>query len=83
MSARWKFRRHGIPAWNDAGTAYLRPPIASAHKCAVLLTSNLSASGQHHRRDELAHPRRTNGMLSLFIPALGTPSELVGEVVPP
>jgi hypothetical protein len=50
---------------------------ASYHKCDFLLTWN---SRHLANANKFAHIRRINTMLSLFVPMLVTPLELVGGV---
>jgi hypothetical protein len=70
-------KHHVMPA-NPAGDA-LHLALASFHKCDFLLTWNC----QHlANANKFAHIRQVNGMLGLFVPALVTPLELLGEVEP-
>jgi hypothetical protein len=63
-----------MPA-NPAGDA-LHLALASFHKCDFLVTWNC----QHlANANKFGHIRRVNTMLGLFVPALVTPLELLGD----
>ncbi len=66
---------HHVMPSDPAGDA-LHLSIASYHKCDFLLTWNC-----HHlaNANKFGHIRRINTLLGLFIPAIVTPLELLGE----
>ena len=70
---------HYVMPADPAGDA-LHLAIASVHKCDFLLTWNCRHLANANK---FAHIRRVNGMLGLFVPALVTPLELLGEVASP
>jgi hypothetical protein len=65
---------HVMPA-DPAGDA-LHLALASYHRCDFLLTWNCRHLANANK---FAHIRRVNGILGLFVPALVTPLELLGE----
>jgi predicted nucleic acid-binding protein len=68
--------QHHVMPVDPAGDA-LHLALASFHKCDFLLTWNC----QHlANANKFAHIRRVNERLGLFVPALVTPLELLGEV---
>jgi len=68
--------QHHVMPVDPAGDA-LHLAMASFHKCDFLLTWNC----QHlANANKFAHIRRVNSLLGLFVPALVTPLELLGEV---
>jgi predicted nucleic acid-binding protein len=67
-------RHHLMPA-DPTGDA-LHLALASYHRCDFLLTWNCRHLANANK---FAHIRRVNGMLGLFVPALVTPLELLGE----
>lgn len=68
-------KHHVMPA-DPAGDA-LHLAIASCHRCDFLLTWNCRHLANANK---FAHIRRINGILGLFVPALVTPLELLGEM---
>jgi predicted nucleic acid-binding protein len=60
---------------DPAGDA-LHLAMASHHRCDFLVTWNCSHLANANKFD---HIRRVNGMLGVFVPALVTPLELLGE----
>jgi len=66
---------HHVMPSDPAGDA-LHLSIASYHKCDFLLTWNC-----HHlaNANKFGHIRRINTLLGLFVPAIVTPLELLGE----
>ena len=67
--------RHNLMPADPGGDA-LHLAIASYHKCDFLVTWNC----QHlANANKFAHIRRVNAMLGLFVPALVTPLELLGD----
>ena len=69
---------HVMPA-EPAGDA-LHLALASNHKCDFLLTWNCRHLANANK---FSHIRRVNGILGLFVPALVTPLELLGEIESP
>ncbi|HEV2945726.1 MAG TPA: type II toxin-antitoxin system VapC family toxin [Gemmataceae bacterium] len=67
--------RHTVMPADPAGDA-LHLALASFHKCDFLLTWNCRHLANANK---FAHIRRVNGILGLFVPALVTPLELLGE----
>jgi len=67
-------QRHVMPA-DPAGDA-LHLALASFQRCDFLLTWNCRHLANANK---FAHIRRVNGILGLFVPALVTPLELLGE----
>lgn len=66
---------HQVMPRDPAGDA-LHLAIASFHKCDFLVTWNC----QHlANANKFGHIRRVNGLLGLFVPAIVTPLELLGE----
>ena len=63
-----------MPADPTGDTLHLA--LASFHKCDFLLTWNCRHLANANK---FAHIRRVNGILGLFVPALVTPLELLGE----
>jgi hypothetical protein len=60
----------------DPGGDAMHLALASYHKCDFLVTWNC----QHlANANKFGHIRRVNTMLGLFVPALVTPLELLGE----
>ncbi len=66
--------RHVMPR-DPAGDA-LHLALASHHRCDFLVTWNCEHLANANKFD---HIRRVNTMLGLFVPALVTPMELLGE----
>jgi hypothetical protein len=66
---------HVMPA--DPGGDALHLAVASCHKCDFMLTWNCRHLANANK---FAHIRRVNALLGLFVPALVTPLELLGEV---
>jgi len=67
-------RHRVMPA--DPGGDALHLALASHHKCDFLVTWNC----QHlANANKFGHIRRVNTMLGLFVPALVTPLELIGD----
>lgn len=60
----------------DPGGDALHLALASYHKCDFLLTWNCRHLANANK---FGHIRRVNTMLGLFVPALVTPLELLGE----
>jgi predicted nucleic acid-binding protein len=67
--------RHKVMPADPAGDA-MHLALASYHKCDFLVTWNCIHLANANK---FAHIRRVNGMLALFVPALVTPLELLGE----
>jgi hypothetical protein len=67
--------RHTVMPADPTGDA-LHLALASFHKCDFLLTWNCRHLANANK---FAHIRRVNGILGLFVPALVTPLELLGE----
>lgn len=67
---------HRLMPADPAGDA-LHLALASHHKCDFLVTWNCRHLANAHK---FGHIRRVNTMLGLFVPALVTPLELLGEV---
>jgi predicted nucleic acid-binding protein len=65
----------GVMPRDPAGDA-LHLAMASHHRCDFLVTWNCSHLANANKFD---HIRRVNGMLGVFVPALVTPLELLGE----
>lgn len=65
---------HLMPA-DPAGDA-LHLALASYHRCDFLLTWNCRHLANANK---FAHIRRINGLLGLFVPALVTPLQLLGD----
>lgn len=61
----------------DPGGDALHLALASHYRCDFLLTWNCRHLANANKFD---HVRRINGILGLFVPALVTPLELLGEV---
>ena len=66
--------QHVMPR-DPAGDA-LHLALASHHRCDFLVTWNCNHLANANKFD---HIRRVNGMLGLFVPALVTPLELLGD----
>ncbi len=66
---------HRVMPNNPAGDA-LHLALASFHRCDFLLTWNCRHLANANKFD---HIRRVNGLLGLFVPALVTPLELLGD----
>ncbi len=60
----------------DPGGDALHPALASHYRCDFLATWNCRHLANANKFD---HNRRINGILGLFVPALVTPLELLGE----
>lgn len=60
----------------DPGGDALHLALASYYRCDFLATWNRRHLANANKFD---HIRRVNGMLGLFVPALVTPLELLGE----
>ena len=67
--------RHQVMPRDPAGDA-LHLAVASYHKCDFLLTWNCNHLANANK---FRHIRRVNTLLGLYIPALVTPLELLGE----
>jgi len=67
--------RHRLMPADPAGDA-LHLAIASYHKCDFLATWNCRHLANANK---FGHLRRINTLLGLFVPALVTPPELIGE----
>ena len=67
--------QHGVMPRDPAGDA-LHLAIASYFKCDFLLTWNCRHLANANKSE---HIRRSNAMLSLFVPQLVTPLELLGD----
>ena len=67
---------HHIMPNDPAGDA-LHLAIASFHKCDFLLTWNCRHLANANK---FGHIRRINTLLGLYVPALVTPLELIGEI---
>jgi len=67
--------KHTVMPADPTGDA-LHLALASFHKCDFLLTWNCRHLANANK---FAHIRRVNGILGLFVPALVTPLELLGE----
>jgi len=67
--------RHKVMPADPAGDA-LHLALASYHKCDFLVTWNCLHLANANK---FGHIRRVNAMLGLFVPALVTPLELLGE----
>ena len=67
--------RHKVMPADPAGDA-LHLALASYHKCDFLVTWNYIHLANANK---FGHIRRINTMLGLFVPALVTPLELLGE----
>jgi predicted nucleic acid-binding protein len=69
------YLRHQLMPADPGGDA-LHLALASYHKCDFLVTWNC----QHlANANKFGHVRRLNALLGLFVPALVTPLELLGE----
>jgi predicted nucleic acid-binding protein len=68
--------RHKIMP-NDAGGDALHLALASFDKCDILLTWNCKHLANANK---FGHIRYVNNMLGLYVPAIVTPLELVGEI---
>jgi predicted nucleic acid-binding protein len=68
--------RHKLMPADPAGDA-LHLALASYHKCDFLVTWNCTHLANANK---FGHIRRLNAMLDLFVPALVTPLELLGEI---
>ena len=66
---------HKVMPADPAGDA-LHLALASYHKCEFLVTWNCTHLANANK---FGHIRRVNAMLGLFVPALVTPLELLGE----
>jgi predicted nucleic acid-binding protein len=60
----------------DSGGDALHLALASFHKCEFLVTWNCRHLANANKFD---HIRRVNALLGLFVPALVTPLELLGD----
>ena len=67
--------KHTVMPADPAGDA-LHLALASYHRCDFLLTWNCRHLANANK---FAHIRRVNGLLGLFVPALVTPLELLGQ----
>lgn len=67
--------RHKVMPADPAGDA-MHLALASYHKCDFLVTWNCLHLANANK---FGHIRRVNAMLGLFVPALVTPLELLGE----
>jgi predicted nucleic acid-binding protein len=67
--------RHRVMPADPAGDA-LHLALASYHKCDFLVTWNCRHLANANK---FGHIRRVNGLLGLFVPALVTPLQLLGE----
>ena len=67
--------RHKLMPADPAGDA-LHLALASYHKCDFLVTWNCRHLANANK---FGHIRRVNTMLGLFVPALVTPLELLGD----
>lgn len=67
--------RHRVMPADPAGDA-LHLAIASYHRCDFLVTWNCKHLANANK---FGHIRRVNGLLGLFVPALVTPLELLGD----
>ena len=74
MKSRVYIEHQGLPR-NPVGDA-LHLALASYHKCEFLLTWNCEHLANANK---FGHIRRINALLGLFIPALVTPLELLGD----
>ena len=70
--------KHQLMPADPTGDA-LHLALASYHRCDFLLTGNCRHLANANK---FAHIRRVNGILGLFVPALVTPLELLGEGEP-
>ena len=61
---------------NDASGDALHLAMASYHKCDILLTWNCKNLANANKFN---HIRYVNNLLSLYVPILTTPLELLGE----
>jgi hypothetical protein len=68
------FRHHVMPT-DPTGDA-LHLALASFHKCDFLVTWNCRHLANANK---IGHIRRVNTILGLFVPAVVTPLELLGE----
>ena len=68
--------RHQVMPRDPAGDA-LHLALCSFHKCDFLLTWNCRYLANANK---FAHIRRVNAILGLFVPALVTPLELLGDL---
>ena len=69
------YLQHKVMPADPAGDA-LHLALASYHKCDFLVTWNC----QHlANANKFGHIRRVNTLLGLFVPAIVTPLELLGE----
>lgn len=66
---------HRLMPSDPAGDA-LHPEIASYHKCDFLVTWNCRHLANANK---FGHLRRINALLGLYVPALVTPLELLGD----
>lgn len=71
--------KHQVMPADPAGDA-LHLALASFHKCDFLLTWNCRHLANANK---FAHIRRINAILGLFVPAMVTPLELLGEADSP
>lgn len=69
------YLRHKVMPADPAGDA-LHLALASFHKCDFLVTWNCRHLANANK---FGHIRRVNAILGLFVPALVTPLELLGE----
>ncbi len=69
------YLRHRVMPTDPTGDA-LHLALASYHKCDFLVTWNCRHLANANK---IGHIRRVNTMLGLFVPALVTPLELLGE----
>ncbi len=70
------YLQHKVMPADPAGDA-LHLALASYHKCDFLVTWNC----QHlANANKFGHIRRVNTLLGLFVPAIVTPLELLGEI---
>ena len=68
--------RHRVMPAAPSGDA-LHLALASYHKCEFLVTWNCRHLSNANK---FGHIRRVNSMLGLFVPALVTPLELLGDL---
>ena len=69
------YLRHRLMPEDPAGDA-LHLALASYHKCEFLVTWNCRHLANANK---YGHIRRVNSLLGLYVPALATPLELLGE----
>ncbi|OAD21966.1 hypothetical protein THIOM_002253 [Candidatus Thiomargarita nelsonii] len=69
------YLQHKLMPYNTSGDA-LHLAIASYHKCDILLSWNCKNLANANKFN---HIRYVNNLLSLYVPILTTPLELLGE----